>query len=397
MKTVGIVAEYNPFHNGHLYHIEQIRRTLGADVAIIAVMSGNYTQRAEPAFFHKADRAACAIRCGVDLVLELPFPFSSAAAETFAQSSVSILKSIGDVDFLSFGSESGDIEAIRTVSERLCCEDFSRARQAAIDRYPELGHARITEMTYRELYGDGPAFTPNNILAFEYLSALHACHSRAVPHTVTRIGGSYSADTLSPVYSGASAIRRAIECGNGEALAQLPPPVAETVADKMQRGHLPTSMQRIYPAIAAKFLLGNGVPDVPDGGDGLYFRLCSTVLQATDLQSFIERTQTKRHTRSRIRRVILNTLLGVTSSDLSVFPRYTQLLGASPTGLSLLKQIKDRTDFPILTKPSDADKLPDGAMRQKALSDLADRLYCLTLPVPSEPYSALTYTPYIHK
>jgi predicted nucleotidyltransferase len=156
-------------------------------------------------------------------------------------------------------------------------------------------------------------------------------------------------------------------------------------------------MQRLYPAIAEKFLISNGVKDVPDGAEGLYFRLCNTVLQAKDLASLIERTQTKRYTRSRIRRVILNTLLGVTSSDLSVYPRYTQLLGASPLGLSLLKRIKHQTDFPILTKPSDTDKLPDGAKRQKALSDAADRLYYLTLPQPIEPYRALTYTPYIQK
>ncbi len=398
MKTVGIIAEYNPFHNGHLYHVQSIRREFGEDTAIIAVMSGNYTQRGEPACFDKVHRAACAVESGVDLVLELPFPFCSAPAEIFARSAVCILNSLGCMDVLSFGSECGDIDAIRTVSERLSSDDFSKAREAAVLLNPELGHAYITEKVYRELYRDDITFSPNNILAFEYLSALRLFQSTALPHTVQRIGAGYASEELASDFSSASAIRRALGTGNDAALSQLPPHVRKTVEELMVAGQLPSDMERLYPAVAQKLLTNDpSGADIPDALDGLYFRLCASALQASNFSSFIERTQTKRYTRSRIRRVILYTLFGVTSSDLREFPLYTQLLGATPVGLSILKQIKDQTAFPILTKPSDAQKLPEGAKRQKALSDAADRLFCLSLPQPMAPYRALTYTPHIKR
>lgn len=396
MKCVGIVAEYNPFHNGHLYQIQEIRKEFGEDTAVVAVMSGNYTQRAEASFFDKVNRAECAVRSGVNLVLELPFPFSSSSAEFFATAGVSILNALGVVDVLSFGSESGDSSLLSLAADRLSSDAFKTARDAQIQSHPTLGHAAITQKAYRELWGDDLTFTPNNILALEYLMAMKRTKSSMSPHTIARLGD-YHDESLHGNLASASAIRKAATEDAFSFCEAVPPATKQTMERIARDGHLGASLERLYPAIVAKFMLNAVDPStVQDGADGLYTRLRRIALQTNSLKSLIDETETKKYTRARIRRVIVHTLFGVTSSDLRVAPLYTQMLAADAIGLDLLKRIKKQTAFPILTKPSDADRLPEDARAQKALSDLADRFYCLTTPTARAPREALTYTPYIH-
>ena len=153
--NIGIICEYNPFHNGHLYQIEKIRQEFGEDTNIIAVMSGNYVQRGGVAIADKGVRAKCAVLSGVNLVLELPFPFSMSSAEYFARSAVYILTQIGCVDYISFGSESGDIEALTRTAEFMLREDFLLRLESLSDdpEKKKLGHAALLEIALSEMLG----------------------------------------------------------------------------------------------------------------------------------------------------------------------------------------------------------------------------------------------------
>ena len=173
MRTVAIICEYNPFHNGHKYQIERVRDILGEDVCVIAIMSGNYTQRADVAIADKSVRAVSAVDEGVDLVLELPFPYSMASAEFFAEAGVSIADAVG-ADYLAFGAESGDISVLNGYADLMLDESY-KERFDSLDATGADGYAKICEKASLELakeQGLPPiSFTPNNILALEYLKA----------------------------------------------------------------------------------------------------------------------------------------------------------------------------------------------------------------------------------
>ena len=214
MKTVAIISEYNPFHSGHLHQIEQIRAEFGEDTRIVAVMSGNYTQRAEIAFLDKAERAKMAVMCGINLVLELPFPYSMASAESFAEAGVRIADALGCVDILSFGSECGDIDLLQAAAEILDSPTFVSAQKKSAKESPDIGHAALAQIELAGHFDEKTAkalLSPNNILAIEYLKALKRVGSPITPHTVKRFGQDYRATGLENApHQSAGSIRAAL-------------------------------------------------------------------------------------------------------------------------------------------------------------------------------------------
>ena len=213
MKTVAIIAEYNPFHNGHKYQIDKIREILGEDVAIVAIMSGNYTQRGEFSIADKTVRAKIAVLCGADLVLELPFPFSSSSAEFFARSGVKIATEIG-ADYLAFGSETGDIELITSVADTMMSDAFIATFDAikANKDYASLGYAQMLEKAYNAVTNGKLDFDmtgSNNILALEYVKAIKYFGSNIIPMTIKREGADYKSTDINNVhpYQSATSLR----------------------------------------------------------------------------------------------------------------------------------------------------------------------------------------------
>ena len=217
MKIVGLIAEYNPFHNGHQYHIEKAKEITGAD-AVIVVMSGNFVQRGAPAIMPKHLRAEMALSTGASLVIELPVCYATGTAEQFAYGAVSILNSLGSVDAICFGSECGDIHLLNDLTEILCKESneykeslqkylrsglsFPLARQKAIEEvYPSQGFSDILEQ-------------PNNILGIEYLKALYRLNSKIKPYTIQRISSQYHDVELQKEFSSATALRQTISNGD---------------------------------------------------------------------------------------------------------------------------------------------------------------------------------------
>ena len=401
MTTVAIISEYNPFHTGHKYQIDKIREEFGADTAVIAVMSGNYTQRADVAICDKLIRAECAVTGGVNLVLELPFPYSCSSAEIFASAAVSIVNSLGVVDYLSFGSESGNIEELSLCARIMSGKEYLDAfKRFGTDK--SLGHAKRAELAYREVLGiDAEAieFSPNNILAIEYLKAMNAIGSDIKPHTVKRIGAGYNDVSSDPSsrFPSAMAIRRSIADGKPLSSDDVPNEVLNIFSRAISEGELPCDTEKLSVAILSNLRLNSrsDVSDIYDAGGGLYKRLCNASFEANSLLSLLEAASTKKYTTARLKRAIWNIFFGVTSSDVRTSPAFTQVLAFDRVGMKLLKAMKKLSSIHVLTKPSDYSHFDEIATRQKRLSEKADSVFELTKPVPSSAKRALKLTPYI--
>jgi len=395
LKICAIISEYNPFHLGHEYQIKRIREELGPDTAIIAIMSGSFTQRGESAIADKRTRAACATLCGVNLVLELPFPHSISSAEYFASGAVHIINSLGCVDYLSFGSENGDIEKIVKVAKIMLTDEFNTARGAISDK--AIGYARAQELALSTVCREVDfEFTPNNILALEYIKALIRTNSSVLPHTVKREGlGFNEAVPKSGVLPSATAVRGLMN--NGTAFEQcLPSPTLPYIKDAYEAGDMPCDVSRLDTAVISYFRL-NPTPSetLADLGDGLYYRIREASLDANTIKDLLMLTKTKKYTDAKIRRDIWYAFFGVTSSDKSNLPHYTQILAMDDVGKSLLRSFVGKSSIPILTKPSDTSGLDEVALRQKALTDRADAIFDLTKPMPKSARDGIRMTPFI--
>lgn len=403
MKKIAIIAEYNPFHNGHKYQIDTIREEFGKSAVIIALMSGNYTQRGELAFCDKTLRGKCAVLSGINLCLELPFPFSMSSAEFYATSAVHILNSLGGIDYLSFGSESGDIEALEYTARAMMSKKYNETLSKLVEEkkttgegYPKLCEAALfSAFGVRELF---VPLTPNNILAIEYIKALWRTGSAIIPHTIKRYGSDYNdaAPTNAKIAS-ASATRNLLRNNYIEGLKYMP--MLNTLEiDKMKKlGYLPTDEERLSSAVITSFRMNTQLApkSIHDAAGGLFNRLYLKSLEANTIENLVQLTQTKRYTTARIKRALWYSMLGVTSSDMREMPLYTQLLGMDKKGRAELRRIKKQTDFPILTKPSRTDTLSPEAKRQKERCDLADSIYQLAMPQPPSFNIARAFTPFI--
>ena len=401
MKTVAIISEYNPFHNGHLYHTQKIREQFGNDTAIIAVMSGNYVQRGEAAVMEKWDRAKIAVECGINLVLELPFPYSMASAEYFAKAGVSIIDALGVVDVISFGSECGDIDSLVLAASNVISKEFDEEIKNISDSSSSLGFAKIREMAYKNLYGSSVDIsTPNNILAIEYIKALKKINSNIVPHTIKRCGAGYNDEFIekSDIQS-ATYIRSLFNENDYSAKGYMPNIAEYYISELVEKNAMPCSTERLWPAISSSIIKASAskIAGYAECGGGLSDRLKSKANEAYDLKSLTTLSSTKKYTTARIKRAVLFSFFGVTSSDLMEKVAYTQVLAMDKIGQSLLKKIKKAGSIPAITRPSSRmEDLPD-LCKQKDKADMADSVFQLTKPVCASAASIYRKTPYVKK
>ena len=403
MKVAAIITEYNPFHNGHKYQVDKIREMLGEDTAIIAIMSGNFTQRGELAIADKTVRAKAAIECGVNLVLELPFPYSMSSAEFFSKSGVAIANAIGVVDYLVFGSESGNISELSDIASVMLSSEYELTLDTLQNspEYREYGYPELCEIALSKVYGKEITrdfFSPNNILGIEYIKALTKLGSNIVPITVRREGAGYL-DIINPMteFQSASAIREEVREGNISALDFVPEKAKNIYLQALKEGKFPSDVSKLDLAIISFFRLNSPSADcnIHDAMGGLYNRLCELSAEATSISNLTRLTETKKYTSSRIRRAIWNCYFGVTSSDVRSLPTYTQVLGMDTLGRSVLKRIKKESNFPVITKPSSYKDLGDEVISKKNLSNKADAVYALALKVANSGRFSLTFTPYV--
>ena len=370
METAGIVAEYNPFHRGHAWHIAETRRRLGGEAPVVCVMSGHWVQRGECALADKWLRAALALDRGADLVVELPTPWAMASAESFARGAVSLLAATGVVDVLSFGSETGELAPLEEAAAALDAPDYPERLRAALGRGLSFPAAR------QEAAGAACLSAPNNNLGVEYLRSLRALGSTIRPLTVPRQGAGHDGPAAGG-FASASELRRLLRAGRGEEAAPyLTAPWSEELAD----------MQHIERAVLARLrTMGEGDwAALPDGGgaEGLPSRLAKAAREAVSLEDFYTRAKTRRYPHARLRRLALAAFLGLRAAERPAAPPYVRVLGLGGRGRALLRRMKDTCPLPVIVKPAQAREL-DGPARTLFESEARyTDLYGLCFPAP---------------
>lgn len=370
METAGIVAEYNPFHRGHAWHIAETRRRLGGDAPVVCVMSGHWVQRGECALADKWLRAALALDRGADLVVELPTPWAMASAESFARGAVSLLAATGVVDVLSFGSETGELAPLEEAAAALDAPDYPERLRAALGRGLSFPAAR------QEAAGAACLSAPNNNLGVEYLRALKALGSTIRPLTVPRQGAGHDGPAAGG-FASASELRRLLRAGRGEEAAPyLTAPWSGELAD----------MQHIERAVLARLrTMGEGDwAALPDGGgaEGLPSRLAKAAREAVSLEDFYTRAKTRRYPHARLRRLALAAFLDLRAAERPAAPPYVRVLGLGGRGRALLRKMKDTCPLPVIVKPAQAREL-DGPARTLFESEARyTDLYGLCFPAP---------------
>lgn len=389
MKTAGIIVEYNPFHMGHEYHIRQTKERTGADYCV-AVMSGNFVQRGEPALLDKYVRAKMALLCGADLVLELPVCFAAGSAGDFSAGSVSLLDKLGVVDFLGFGSECGQIapflKAAQVLAEeppafsatlrshlKLGCS-FPKARSAALSSCLQTTSGpedAAADCSLQELYS-----SPNNILGLEYCTALLRRKSGIRPVTLKREGAAYHDPELSPArssdspsYISAFAIRKALQNGlSFEAFAAAVPERLRPLWEEILRQN-----SFLFPGDFTKELryrllaeADAGFLKYADVSRELSGKIRNACFSFTDWGGLCENLKSRELTYSRISRSLCHILLSITDAELQVarendFVPYARILGFRKTAAPLLSAIKQNSSIPLLSKAADAAKQLSGS------------------------------------
>lgn len=399
MRTVGIICEYNPFHTGHAHQLAAARQTTGADVTV-AVMSEHITQRGELAIADGYVRAEAAVRAGVDLVIGLPFPYSSAPAEFFALAGVRILDALG-VDALHFGSECGDMDALQDCTERLYAREFIDELTKYQQSHPSLGVMQCRDELYRERHGHSLPSGSNDLLGMAYLHALTRESSPMRPYTVKREGQAYvdAATPLQGVHPSATAIRA---LWRDESLETLRPHLPDAVWSTLSRAvdqHLAPVDERALSSALVTFYRTSDAKALSECyglEGGLADRLCCAAREVTDLASLLRLAATRRYTDARIRRSVWYGFCGVTERDVTAPPAYVRLLGANARGCAYLSDIRKRCTLHVLTKPADLPSTPE-ASRQTAIEQRLEHLITLAYPTPQPSGSLVRRRPYIDK
>ena len=419
MKTAGIIAEYNPFHKGHEYQIRYTKEKLKADYVIVA-MSGDYVQRGTPALISKHVRAEMALRCGADLVLEIPVSISTASAEAFAMGGVSLLDSLGVVDMLCFGSESGEISALRELAEILVeePEEYKKLLKSFLSEgltFPAARSQALTEYFKNPRNFNGDDFdgvltpllnevtqilnTPNNILGIEYCKALLRLNSQIRPVTIRREGMGYhettvpdgnstvaSPDLQSPTdfFASATAIRNLIlrDSPDPDALASQIPGQAFPVFQKaVNSGEFLT--ENSLDSILSYCLMKENVKSLSsymDVSEDLARRIINQQNLLLSFSQSVSVLKTRELTQTRIQRALLHIILNIHTAPTQT--PFARVLGFRRESSELLSQIKQHSRIPLITKLADAQNLLDSKGNQILSetvfsSNLYEKLLCL--------------------
>ncbi len=376
MKTAVIISEYNPFHNGHKYLVD---RAKSDGYAVVAVMSGNYTQRGELAILDKLKRAEAAVKCGVDLVLELPFPYAMASAEFFARGGISVLERIG-ADAIYFGSECGDVEFIKRAAAAAASDELVRLKN---DTPSGEGDAKGYFEALGRVLGADVELLSNDILAIEYVKEINRRGLEVSVNAVKRLGDRYRDEEVSSELASATAVRNLVNNkGADSARHYMPAASLEVLENAAAAGIAPVNIEKTEAAILSfwRMVDPEGLSGIAELGNGLEYRLKEAALVSSTLKELEEKAATKKYTSAKIRRALLFAFLGVTKSMLDDKPQYTTLLASDSTGREILSGLrKSEGNMEIVTKQADA---PSGTQRE--LSDRADAFYTLSMPKPRE-------------
>ena len=378
MRTAGIICEFNPLHKGHAWMMEEVRRQ-GAD-AIVCAMSGNFVQRGEAAVADKLARAEMAVRCGADLVLELPTPWSANTAEIFARGGVELLHKTGVVTDLAFGSECGDAAALQRVAAALDSEAYEENLRALLTGGESFAVCR--QKAVAQIVGEETAALlagANNNLGVEYCRALRRVGGEMGVLTVPRRGAGHDGVPLEGIASASHIRAQLLSEQQAQALSFMPEEAAQVLRRELAAGRAPATLQNCQRALLSKLRSMSESDFAPydTSGEGLYRRVYQAVRSSCTVEEVLDRAKTKRYTHARLRRMVLSAWLELTDVPQEI--PYLRVLAANETGRRILRQMRDH-GAPVLTKAADVTALGREAemlfTREAQMSDL----YALTFP-----------------
>ncbi len=393
-KVVGIIAEFNPLHNGHEKLIRKAKEMTGAEYAIV-IMSGNYVQRGEPALFHKDLRTKAALMAGADAVFELPIPFATASAEYFAAAGVSMLCHLGVVTDLVFGSEVGDINLLKGISALLNkeTEEFKRTLKSALASgmsFPAARAKALGDLPEASDTADALLSGSNNILGIEYLRAIEKAGNVITPHTILRKGSYHHTDDkkLSPSDPSAESLRALLVMNakgsalSAAVLSSIPFELADVYQAAVKSGHFLTP-DHLSPLLlqALNFETAKSLTSYRDISEDLANRIISVEDRHVVFSDMISSCKTKNLTYTRISRALLSLILQITKEETeerkaSGYTDYATLLGFRKSSMELLTMIKKESSIPVITNLGDAAKsLNDMQLRSYHKDLRRDALY----------------------
>jgi len=375
MAVFGIIAEYNPFHNGHEYQINKIKSS--GDNTVVVVMSPNVVQRGDFALLSKWTRAEASLMCGADLVIELPSSFALSTAERFAYGAVKCLDSLGCIDYLCFGSESGDLDALVSIAELLENDSvnveikreltdgktYAKARSNAVSKFNE-NYAKILE-------------NPNDILAVEYVKALSFTGSKIKPYPILRRGAEHNSDEICENIASASYIRDNFGLDSIKKL--VPEKAFETYKKAIENGEKSKGIAALESALILKLrtMKTEQIKNLFDVSEGLENRIKRATKESTSFTELCEKIKTKRYTLSRIRRILMYALLDMDKFTMSNEIDFVRVLGHNDKGLALLS--KKSAKVPVITSLVKAKEISAKAQKAIELEEKINEAFSLTL------------------
>lgn len=386
MKVLGIVAEYNPFHNGHLHHINQAKELTNSDF-VVAVMSGSFTQSGNIAIYDKFTRANIAMQQGIDLVLELPTLYAPASANYFATGAIELLDQLKIVDCICFGSECGQIETLQDLVDTLWQhqEEIHSATQIALKTGVSYASAREIAIS-QFLTEDAIALlkAPNNILGIEYLNALHQSHSNIKPYTIKRKDSDFNEILLNHSVEGftsATSIRSSIREHKTKLLERYVPTATYHVIQGMD----PTFNDSLFPFLQYQLLTTSKdkLQNIFEMTEGLENKLISCITKAENYDDFIQQVKSKRYQMSKIKRLLVNVLLSLTKDTFakhwSQKTTYAHVLACSEHGKQLLSAIAKHSSIPLITSlnPNVLETLPNDIQELLQMDITATNLHAV--------------------
>lgn len=397
MNTTAIIAEYNPFHNGHKFHLRSARKTTGSDY-VFAVMSPSFVQRGESAVYDKWTRTRATLRCGADMVIELPVIYSTASAENFARGAIRIITETGIADNLAFGAETNDLSALSDAAKLLVnpTESFTETLKSELSKGVSFPVARASAFSSETGKNPDILGTSNNILAVEYLKALNMFSSNIKPVITKRTGSEYNSDKINGTIASASAVRKVIYKGKTNLLAQTVPPECFDLYEKS----LPVFMDYYSDAMAylLRTMSSDDLKEISGISEGLENRIIKTVGSSYKISDICSELKTKRYTHTRLMRILCHILLGITKEHEQMFSPiefepYIRVLGFRKSAEPLVSALCHKAKVPVIINVSrDERNLSD---LQKKLLDMEKKstdIYYLGHPTFSGKKRALDYT-----
>ena len=382
MKIAGVIAEYNPFHNGHAHQLAQLRQQGYSHIAV--AMGGNFLQRGSAAVCSKQLRAKMALLSGADLVVELPLSWACAPAQRFAAGGVALLDALG-CHTIAFGSECGDLALLRLAADAAQNEEVAALTRQLMKDGSTFAAARQTAVA--QLYPQAAKVfdNPNDNLCVEYLLALQNQHSPMEPLALQRVGAAHDTAQVEQNIASASHIRQLLFDGETDrAFSLLPQPSRAILTAALAQGLAPADLARAEAALLAKLrsMSAADFAALPDISEGLENRLYSAARRACSLEEFLQLCKTKRYTLARLRRITLAAFLGLKKDDLPQLPPYLRVLGFNRRGQELMTLAARENKLPLSHSLARLEELGGQAAATARLEGASTDLFALMLPTP---------------